>query len=108
MDIIKFDNLFWLRKFNKELQRGYKKMFYPNGKDFTDMWQMYVDNYYQIKEIGINIPNEMEYPSYFDCISEDIVYEDFTQYYKEQYNKFCKKIEDTISIINDYLSERSN
>lgn len=105
MDIIKFDNLFWLRKFNKELQQGYKKMFYPNDENFNILWELYVDTYFKAKEIGLLIPEETEYPIFVDYYLDD-TYDSYSEYHKKKYREFCEKMNNTINKINIFLEER--
>ena len=106
MDVIKFNSLYWVYKFKKELENNYKKMFYPKIKEYNSLWEIYVENYFKLKEIGLIIPEETEYPLYIDYFIMDTGYKNHTQYYKDKYNEFCKEMEHTILIIDNYLKEK--
>ena len=105
MEVIKFSSSPWLLKFRMELQKHYKKMFHPGDKMFDYMWQLYVDNYYKAKEMGLDIPEEMEYPVFFDYFLNDVESDNYTEFHKEQYKKFCTMMEETIRTIDLFLEE---
>lgn len=104
MDVIKY---IWLYKFNNELKLNYKKMFYPNNKEYDYMWQKYVDIYIQCKKIGLNIPEETEFPVYLSIIY-NTQYNNYTTYYKSQYKKFCTKMKNTINTIDLFLKKEGD
>lgn len=107
MDVIIFNNLLWLQKFRNNLQKKYKKMFYPNGKEFNELWEMYVDNYFKAKEIGLIILEESEYPIFIDNFLDNNS-NDFTKSHKKKYKEFCEKMINTIKTIDVFLTERRN
>ena len=106
MDIIKFDSLLWLKVFNQKLKKDYKKMFFPNGDSFNQLWQMYVDNYCKIRDLNINIPDEIEFPVCFDYYLDNNNYNNYAQFHREKYIEFCSKMRQVINLIDDYIKEK--
>ncbi len=108
MSVIMFDSLSWLRVFRNKLKKNYKKMFDMDNPEFNNLWQMYVDNYFKAKEIGLDIPMEDDYPLNINYYISDTDYNNYTDYHKDKFVEFCKLMEEAIEIIDAYLADVSD
>ena len=96
-------------KIKKEFQiikDNYKKMYHPDNKEFNDFWETYVELYFDLKSIGLDIPVETEYSLYFDYYFKDTGYRNLNQYYRDSYNEFCRMMEEMIETVEGFLGER--
>lgn len=106
MDIIIFNSLSWVSAFKEKLQKNYKKMFYPLNDEYKELWQIYVDNTYRAREIGLILPDETDYPLYIDYYISDTEEKKYSQFFREKQNEFYHMMQDTILTIDDFLNKR--
>ena len=103
-EIINFKYI-WLYQFNNMLKTNYKQMFYPRTEKYIELWDIYNDIYIKTQKIGLNIPNEMDYPLLENYFITNVSEYSFTEYYKDEFINFCNQMEKTIKIIDTFLME---
>ena len=95
----------WLRDVKRELQKNYRKMFDGNNPEFDYLWQMYVDIDGNLEDQGlppIGLPEDMDYP--FNYLYQlDHLTENYTQWHKREFKRYCEMMEDTIEKIDEYI-----
>ena len=91
----------WLREEKRDLQKNYKQMFDIYNPDFGRLWQLYVDIEEKIENRGlppIGLPYEIDYPGTYIYWLDHLT-ENYTEWHKREFNKFCEMMEKTIEMI---------
>lgn len=95
-----------IKKEFRIIKDNYKKMFHSGTKEFGFLWETYADLFYDMKQIGLDIPDEMDYPFNLDFFITDTGYNNYTQYCKDKLIEFNKMMEEMIVTVEKILEER--